>query len=102
MFRNIPRASLFLASLLLAFSLVGAALFHISEASAQTRAPLTCDINGDGKVSMPDLLLIRAALNTSALPPGSDPRDANADGIINVADMRFCQLRCTFAGCAES
>lgn len=92
-------------SFLVVFSLVLSAVLMLapSVSPAQVRAAsITCDINGDGKVSMPDLLLIRAALNTAALPPGSDPRDANADGIINVADMRFCQLRCTFAGCAES
>lgn len=66
--------------------------------SKATASGLVCDVNNDGVVNSVDILLIRAALNTPALP--GDPRDANNDGVINVADMRYCQLRCTSAGCA--
>lgn len=55
---------------------------------------LACDINADGKVSPADLRLIKAKLNTVASGP-TDPRDANRDGVINVADVRYCQLRLT-------
>lgn len=57
---------------------------------------LACDINNDGKVSPADILLIRSKLNTVATGP-TDPYDANRDGVINVADMRYCQLRQTSA-----
>jgi len=55
---------------------------------------LACDINNDGKVSPADILLIRSRLNTVATGP-TDPYDANRDGVVNVADMRYCQLRQT-------
>lgn len=55
---------------------------------------LACDINNDGKVSPADILLIRARLNTVATGP-TDPYDPNHDGVVNVADMRYCQLRQT-------
>lgn len=57
---------------------------------------LACDINNDGRVSPADILLIRGRLNTVATGP-TDPYDANRDGVINVADMRYCQLRQTAA-----
>lgn len=55
---------------------------------------LACDLNNDGKVNNADLLLIRGRLNTVATGP-TDPYDANGDGVVNVADMRYCQLRFT-------
>lgn len=53
-----------------------------------------CDLNGDGIVSTADLLLIRGRFNTVASGP-TDPYDANRDGVINVADQRYCQVRRT-------
>ena len=55
---------------------------------------LACDINNDGKVTNADLLLIRSRLNTVATGP-TDPYDANGDSVVNIADMRYCQLRLT-------
>lgn len=55
---------------------------------------LACDINNDGKVSPADVRMIRNRLNTVATGP-TDPYDANHDGVVNVADMRYCQLRQT-------
>ena len=53
---------------------------------------LVCDVNNDGKVTNADLLLIRAKNGQS--PAGANaPYDANHDGAINVADVRYCQLR---------
>jgi hypothetical protein len=53
---------------------------------------LACDVNNDGKVTNADLLLIRAKNGQS--PAGANaPYDANQDGAINVADVRYCQLR---------
>ncbi len=57
---------------------------------------LACDINNDGKVSPADILLIRSRLNTVATST-TDPYDPNRDGVVNVADMRYCQLRQTAA-----
>lgn len=53
-----------------------------------------CDVNSDGLVTNADLLLIRAKNGQAAAGPG-DPYDPNGDGVINVADVRFCQLRLT-------
>ena len=51
-----------------------------------------CDADGDGDIDNADLLIIRNAnLQVSSGP--SDPRDGNGDGVINVADVRYCQLR---------
>ena len=53
-----------------------------------------CDVNNDGKVTQADLTIIRAA-NGQAATGANDPRDGNSDGVINVADWRYCQLRLT-------
>ena len=57
-----------------------------------------CDIDGDGDVDTADLAAIRLKIGT--LPAPGDPRDANGDGKINIADVRACALICTRAGCA--
>jgi hypothetical protein len=54
---------------------------------------LTCDVDADGDVDNTDILLIRQK-NGQVAQPG-DPYDANGDGVINVADQRFCALRRT-------
>jgi hypothetical protein len=54
---------------------------------------LTCDADADKDVDNADLLLIRAG--NGQLAPLGDPRDGNGDGRINVADVRYCQLRQT-------
>lgn len=59
---------------------------------------LVCDLDSDRDVDVNDLTLIRAG--NGQLPAVGDPRDANRDGAINVADVRFCQLRCTRPSCA--
>jgi hypothetical protein len=56
-------------------------------------AGLTCDVDKDGDVDNTDILLIRQK-NGQAAQPG-DPFDANGDGVINVADQRYCALRRT-------
>jgi hypothetical protein len=57
-------------------------------------ASLKCDANADGSVTQADLTIIRAANGQVASGP-SDPRDGNSDGSINVADVRYCQMRLT-------
>lgn len=59
-----------------------------------------CDADSDGDVDSADLLIIRNA-NRQNASSATDPRDGNGDGKINVADVRYCQLRCTRAGCAQ-
>ncbi|MBX3645314.1 MAG: hypothetical protein KF720_19815 [Rubrivivax sp.] len=54
---------------------------------------ITCDVNLDGKVTQADLTLIRA--KNGQLAGANDPYDPNKDGKINVADVRYCQLRLT-------
>jgi hypothetical protein len=56
---------------------------------------IVCDVDNDRDVDGADLLIIRQGNGQTSTPPGSDPRDANADGRINVADYRYCQLRLT-------
>ena len=55
---------------------------------------IVCDVNGDGKVTNADLLLIRAKNGQAASGP-NDPYDPNHDGKIDIADVRYCQLRLT-------
>ena len=55
---------------------------------------LKCDADADGDVDQTDLQIIRAANGQPASGP-NDPRDGNSDGAINVADVRYCQLRLT-------
>ena len=57
-------------------------------------ATIVCDVNGDGVVTNADLLLIRGR-NGQAASGANDPYDPNHDGVINVADVRYCQLRLT-------
>lgn len=57
---------------------------------------LVCDLNNDLKVSPADLRLLQARMNTVATGP-TDPYDPNRDGVVNVADLRFCQLKRTHA-----
>ena len=53
-----------------------------------------CDTDNDGDIDTADLLAIRAANRTNASGP-NDPRDGNGDGKIDIADVRYCQLRLT-------
>ncbi len=55
---------------------------------------LACDVNNDGKVTNADLVLIRAHAGQPATGANAI-YDANNDGAINVADVRYCQLRLT-------
>ena len=56
------------------------------------------DADGDRDIDRDDINLIVAARNQ---PAGvSDPRDLNADGVINAVDARLAALRCTRAQCA--
>jgi hypothetical protein len=53
-----------------------------------------CDVEPDGDVDMADLTAIRGRNGQLATGP-NDPYDGNGDGRINVADVRYCQLRLT-------
>ena len=69
--------------------------------AGQAGAAARCDVNGDGMVDSRDATLIMNALGQNASGP-NDPRDANGDGKITVADARSCATICTYAGCAPS
>ncbi len=60
---------------------------------------MVCDVDSDGDIDNADLTLIRTAVGQT--PAANDPRDANLDGKITIADVRFCTLRCTRAQCAN-
>ena len=55
---------------------------------------IVCDVNADGRVTLADLSLIRGK-NLQNASGANDPYDPNKDGKINVADVRYCQLRLT-------
>jgi hypothetical protein len=54
---------------------------------------LLCDVDNDQDVDTNDLLAIRS--RNGQVAGANDPFDANGDGRINVADVRYCQLRLT-------
>ena len=54
---------------------------------------LVCDVDNDSDVDNTDILLIRQKYGQAAAP--GDPFDPNGDGVINIADQRFCALRRT-------
>ncbi len=58
----------------------------------------SCDVDVDGDVDRIDTGLIRAGIGQT--PVANDPRDANADGLITITDVRACTLRCTRPSCA--
>jgi hypothetical protein len=58
-------------------------------------ASIECDIDLDGDVDLADLQLIRASNGQRPGVAANHPRDANKDGRINVADVRYCSLRLT-------
>jgi len=66
---------------------------HEPQVARITFIPQPCDADGDQDVDLSDLRLIAAANGQTAQP--GDPRDGNGDGRINVADVRYCQLRQT-------
>jgi hypothetical protein len=73
---------------------VGTSLTSNTLVEHWVKPTIVCDVNGDGVVNNTDLTLIRAKNGQAASGP-NDPFDANHDGVINVADVRYCQLRLT-------
>jgi hypothetical protein len=73
---------------------IGASLASNQVTKTWANPTIVCDVNADGKVTNADLLLIRAK-NGQAASGANDPYDPNKDGAINVADVRYCQLRLT-------
>lgn len=59
-----------------------------------------CDVDIDGDIDRDDVNAIFAARNQPALP--GDPRDADANGVVDVNDARICTQRCTLAQCAPA
>ncbi|MEF8715334.1 MAG: dockerin type I domain-containing protein [Accumulibacter sp.] len=57
-----------------------------------------CDVDRDGDVDQLDLSAISRVRGKTPLP--GDRRDANGDGKINPADVKFCIPKCTRANCA--
>lgn len=60
-----------------------------------------CDVDADGDIDRTDIGLIFDARNQPATG-AEDPRDADANGVINVLDGRQCVLQCTNTGCASN
>lgn len=76
------------------YSLVLFALFSIFALTAAAHGSTLCDVNDDGVVDNADLMEIRIR-NGQTVPPADPKFDPNGDGRVNVADVRFCQLRKT-------
>jgi len=71
-------------------------LFEIT--LALSNPPHICDVDGDGDVDRLDLTILFWTRNEPATGP-DDPRDADGNGYINVADGRKCVARCTVVNC---
>jgi hypothetical protein len=61
---------------------------------------LLCDNDGDADVDHTDVAAVFGARG-SARSGAADPRDADRDGQLSLADGRLCALRCTREDCAE-
>jgi len=72
----------------------GVTILPVAFGVTGTALAMKCDANGDGVITLADLLIIRNA-NVQAASGPHDQRDGNGDGAINVADVRYCQLRLT-------
>jgi hypothetical protein len=75
-------------------SSAGSTLFSNTLIKHWVTATIKCDAIGDRVVTLADLQIIAKANGQAATGP-NDPRDGNSDGVINVADVRYCQLRLT-------
>lgn len=73
----------------------------LGASSTLATAALKCDADGNGRIDSADLTLIRQAAGRP-VTGADDPRDGNSDGVIDVADVRYCQLRCKYAQCATN
>jgi len=72
----------------------GVTLLPVAFGVTGTALAMKCDANGDGVITVADLLIIRNANGQAASGP-HDPRDGNSDGTVNNLDARYCQLRRT-------
>ena len=70
----------------------------IALAASPTLAAL-CDVDNDNDVDNVDIEQIIASRNEQAGP--GDPRDADADGTITLADARICITQCSLPECAS-
>ena len=73
------------------FTVLGLSVSNLASAAV-------CDVNDDGFVDASDVQLISAARGQAADP--GDPRDANANGLVDVGDARACALQCNLPRCA--
>lgn len=60
---------------------------------------LYCDTDYDGDVDINDIRAISLKRNQPAAGP-DDPMDWDQNGIIDLLDVRGCQLACTLPRCA--
>ncbi|MGE0593061.1 MAG: hypothetical protein AB7Q15_11030 [Vicinamibacterales bacterium] len=71
---------------------IGALQSNVLEKIWVNNVAARCDADTDGDIDAADIAIIRAA-NRKPVSGPNDPRDGNGDGLINVADVRYCQLR---------
>ncbi|NOT43082.1 MAG: hypothetical protein HOP14_00590 [Acidobacteria bacterium] len=71
---------------------IGALQSNVLEKIWVNNVAARCDADTDGDIDASDIAIIRAA-NRKPVSGPNDPRDGNGDGLINVADVRYCQLR---------
>ncbi|HEV3329627.1 MAG TPA: thrombospondin type 3 repeat-containing protein [Bryobacteraceae bacterium] len=63
------------------------------------RNVVKCDVDYNGIVSAHDINYILGSLGPASLDNGPDPRDADGDGMITLADARACMALCSTPGC---
>lgn len=79
------------------FKLLGFSVLAVVLAAAAS-TPRPCDANGDGAVDKSDIQIILQSIGVPTFP--GDPRDVDANGVINIIDVRKCTLMCDKQNCA--
>ncbi|MBS3965472.1 MAG: hypothetical protein KGZ80_13475 [Methylomonas sp.] len=82
-----------------AFNLTVSDLISQGVSEVRYTVPALGDVNGDGHIDRIDLGQVLAAAANAPQATANDTRDLDGNGIINVADARLVQARCTLRLC---
>lgn len=80
------------------FAFLALCALALAAAFAQVADP-QCDVNGDGKIDLTDVSIVRTWIGRTVSPAGG-PGDPTGDGKVTITDVRACTLRCTNPQCA--
>jgi hypothetical protein len=72
---------------------------HLLSTTPPPPPPARCDVDGDKDIDLNDLLDIAHAFGHKASSK-TDPRDSDANGVINLKDLLKCIQKCTRKYCA--